>query len=151
MTGAGLAVRPYARRDFDACLALFDGNVPAFFAPGERAEFAAFLSSEPLTGYLVLERRGAAVAAGGVSLGADGWVTLDWGMVARPLQGQGLGRELLEARLALARAMPGACGLRLETSQKTRGFYEAFGFRAGAVVPEGFGPGLDAVAMALRF
>lgn len=151
MTGAAVTIRAFARRDFDACLALFDGNVPDFFAAEERAEFAGFLSAGPLTPYLVLEQAGAVVAAGGVSPGAAGWVTLDWGMVARPRQGQGLGRRLMAARLVMARALPGACGLRLKTSQKTRGFYEGFGFRAGAVVPDGFGPGLDAVTMTLRF
>jgi GNAT superfamily N-acetyltransferase len=151
MGAADPVVRPYARSDFGSCLALFDGNVPEYFAAGERAEFVAFLKEGPARAYLVLERDGAVLAAGGVSGGPSGWVTLDWGMVARSCQRAGLGRRLLAARLALARGMPGVCGVRLETSQKTRAFYEAFGFRVTAVVPEGFGPGLDSVSMVLTF
>ncbi|MCZ8152037.1 MAG: GNAT family N-acetyltransferase [Rhodobacteraceae bacterium] len=146
-----IVARPYARSDFGACLALFDGNVPDFFAPEERAEFAAFLEEGPATAYLVLERDGSMVAAGGVSVGPSGWVTLDWGMVARSLQREGLGRRLLTERVALSRRMPGAIGLRLETSQKTAGFYAGMGFSVRGVVPGGFGPGLDRVEMDLLF
>ncbi|WP_434613080.1 GNAT family N-acetyltransferase [Tabrizicola sp. M-4] len=149
--GAAVGLRAYEPGDLAAVLCLFDGNVPEFFAAGERAEFEEFLKAGPATPYLVLEQAGSVVAAGGVSVDAAGWVTLDWGMVARPLQRGGLGRRLFTARLALARSMAGSRGLRLETSQKTCGFYERFGFRVTAVRAGGFGPGLDAVAMELRW
>lgn len=144
-------VRPYGRADFAACLALFDGNVPEFFAPGERGEFVAFLEGGPATPYLVVERDGVVVACGGVSVGASGWAVLDWGMVARSCQQAGIGRRLMAERLALARGMAGLRGVRLETSQRVCGFYERFGFCVTGVVAEGFGPGLDAVAMELEF
>jgi len=141
--------RRYRAGDREACLALFDGNVPDFFAVFERAEFAAHLESAET--FLVLEQGGVVLACGGVSALPSGWAVLDWGMVARTAQGQGLGRQLMQARLALARRMPGLRGIRLETSQKTCGFYEGFGFRVQAVVQDGFGPGLDRVEMALPF
>lgn len=146
-----VSIRPYAPSDFGSCLDLFDGNVPEFFAAAERAEFVAFLKEGPDAAYLVLELDVVVVAAGGLSAGSSGWVTLDWGMVARALQHAGLGRRLLVARLALARQMPGMRGVRLETSQKTCGFYKTFGFHVTGVVPHGFGPGLDGVAMVLPF
>nr|WP_269770099.1 GNAT family N-acetyltransferase [Rhodobacter amnigenus] len=130
---------------------MFDGNVPEFFAAVERAEFTGFLKDGPATPYLVLVRDDVVVAAGGVSVDSLGWVTLDWGMVERGLQRRGLGRRLLEARLEMARGMPGVRGVRLETSQKTCGFYEGIGFRVTQVVPERFGPGLDGVSMVLDF
>lgn len=148
---AEVTIRPYAQSDFAACLALFDGNVPEFFAPAERAEFEGFLEDGPATAYLVLEKDGAVVACGGVSRDPSGWAVLDWGMVARSQQRSGLGRMLLAERLVLARGMPGVRGMRLKTSQKTSGFYEVFGFRVAGVVPDGFGPGLDGVAMELAF
>lgn len=146
-----MIIRRYEGADFGSCLALFEGNVPAFFSPSERAEYAGFLREGPAIPYLVLEQDGALLAAGGVSVGPSGWGALHWGMVARSRQREGLGRRLLEARLALAREMPGAIGLRLETSQKTCGFYEGFGFASVGVVKDGFGAGLDAVEMVLEF
>ena len=37
--------RPYVLDDVSACLALFDSNVPSFFAEEERIEFCDFLQS----------------------------------------------------------------------------------------------------------
>lgn len=141
--------RRYRAGDREACLALFDGNVPDFFAVFERVEFVTHLESAET--FLVLEQGGVVLACGGVSALPSGWAVLDWGMMARTAQGQGLGRQLMQARLALARGMPGLHGIRLETSQKSCGFYEGFGFRVQAVVQHGFGPGLDRVEMALPF
>ncbi len=51
--GPGI-VRAWRPDDRTRCLALFDGNVPAYFAPKERADFVAFL--DDLRGpYLVIE------------------------------------------------------------------------------------------------
>jgi GNAT superfamily N-acetyltransferase len=146
---AARLVRRYRAEDREACLAVFDGNVPDFFAASERVDFAAHLESAE--SFLVLENGGVVLACGGVSVLPSGWAVLDWGMVARAVQGQGLGRQLMLARLVLARGMPGLRGIRLETSQKTCGFYEGFGFRVQAVVRDGFGPGLDRVDMAVTF
>ena len=145
------AARPYGPQDRAACLALFDGNVPRFFAPKERQEFSDFLDTLPPDGtYLVLEEAGRILACGGLALEAGGEeASLCWGMVARAHQGTGLGRALTRARLAQARALPGVTQVRLSTSQHTAGFYAGFGFAITGVRPEGFGPGLDRVDMAL--
>ncbi len=39
--------RDYARNDYEACLEVFDTNVPRFFRPEERVEYAAFLKALP--------------------------------------------------------------------------------------------------------
>jgi hypothetical protein len=49
-----MRVRDYSIADRGACLAVFDGNVPEFFIPPERADFAAFLDALPGP-YLVVE------------------------------------------------------------------------------------------------
>jgi len=46
-------LRPYTAADRAACLAVFDSNVPASFAPDERAAFAAYLDGAGAR-YLVL-------------------------------------------------------------------------------------------------
>lgn len=144
--------RPFRPDDITACLAIFDGNCPRFFAPSEREEFAAFLTApHPADApYLVLEDEGDILACGGIAVsGPDAHLT--WGMVARDRHGQRLGTRLTEARLALARTLPGVERLILSTSQHTQGFYAGFGFAVTAHTPDGFGPGLDRVDMALPF
>ena len=145
-------VRPYAAADKAACLAIFEGNCPQFFAPWERAEFERFLHELPVTGwpYLVLEGAGQVLACGGlIPEPQTGVASFSWGMVARGVQAQGLGRQLTEARLALARGLPGLAVLSLSTSQHTQGFYARFGFEVTEIVADGFAPGLDRWEMRL--
>lgn len=147
-------VRAYAAADLPACLALFDGNTPRFFAPEERAGFQADLEAATPAScpYLVLVREGHVLACGGLAIDAEaGRAVLCWGMVDARLHGQGLGRQLTEARLALARSIPGLRAVTLATSQHTQGFYAGFGFAMTQVTPDGFGPGLDRWDMALRW
>jgi GNAT superfamily N-acetyltransferase len=149
-----MRVREYTPADRDACLAVFDSNVPRFFVSPEREEFAAFLDAPPPGPYLVVEDdAGVVVGCGGYAMGrgtAD--AHLCWGMVARERHGTGLGRLLLDARLERVRA-DAADGsieaLALHTSQHTRGFYERRGFRLESVTPDGYAPGLDRCDMRL--
>ncbi|MFE3836721.1 GNAT family N-acetyltransferase [Pseudogemmobacter sonorensis] len=145
-----ILARPYRREDLSACLSLFDGNASPFFAPEERAEFQDHLNGlGPETPFLVLTQGGrVVVACGGLSLApmltpTRRSASMSWGMVDRRMHGQGLGRRLTEARLALARRIPGLAELTLSTSQHSRGFYERLGFTAERIIPGGFGPGLD--------
>lgn len=146
-------VRRYADGDRAACLALFDGNVPDFFAPAERVPFATFLDRHAAEwAFQVVERDGRLVACGGHRVAADG-ATADfcWGMVDRAQHRTGLGSLLTDARLRAARSTPGVTQVRLDTSQRTRAFYERFGFVVAQVVPNGYAPGLDRVDMLLRW
>lgn len=135
--------RAYTPADREACLALFDSNVPRFFVEAERDGYAAFLDDMRWP-YQVIERDGRIVACGGHAVEPDGrTVSLCWGMVEQGLHGQGLGRTLTEARLAAARAEPGVVSVRLDTGQHTTGFYERFGFVIEGVVKDGYAPGSD--------
>lgn len=148
-----MASRPFRATDRDACLAVFDSNVPDFLSAGERDEFAADLelAASGANPFLVLTRAGSVVACGGLWLGPDrAQAALSWGMVSRPFHRQGLGTRLVRDRLAMARALPGLQRLTLATSQHTRAFYEGFGFALVGITPDGFGPGLDRCDMILR-
>ena len=153
MNSAHVSVRPYAPQDRMACLAIFDGNTPDYFGPSERTEFAAFLDAASVN-YLVLETAtGVIVGCGGYYVKSSGGVAgLAWGMVDRAWHKRGLGRVLLDARLALLRRFPDAALVRVNTSQHSRGFFERCGFRAVRVVPDGYAPGIDRVEseLALR-
>ncbi|ASR42205.1 GNAT family N-acetyltransferase [Xanthomonas citri pv. mangiferaeindicae] len=146
-----ITLRPYAPSDFDACLALFDGNCPTFFDRAERDDFARFLSRHATAWhFLVVERDGRLLACGGHAQNDDGrHASLCWGMVARDHHRQGLGRRLLEARIAWCRRTPGIERIVLDTSQHTCAFYARFGFRVERVTPDGYGPDLDRYDMVL--
>ncbi|PNY81088.1 GNAT family N-acetyltransferase [Deinococcus koreensis] len=143
-------LRPYRPADRAACLALFDSNVPEFFALHERASFETDL--EQATEYFVVEDSEGVVACGGVWVGGDGHADRPggfvWGMVRRALHGHGYGSLLVQARLERLREL-GVREVRLDTSPKTAPFYARFGFREVGRVADGYGPGLDRVDMAL--
>lgn len=142
--------REYAVADRAACMAVFESNVPVSFLESERGLFAAFLDRLPGP-YLVLEdEAGRIVACGGYAVTA-GTTTADlcWGMVVRDRQGRGLGRALVEQRLALIRSDAAVTEVALETTQHTCVFYERLGFETVKVDPDAYAPGLDRCVMRL--
>ena len=141
----------YRSGDRAACLALFDSNVPDYFASHERKDFTDFLDAVQ-SAYLVMDDADGQVVACGGFLASDGdpaTAVLCRGMVRRGLHRTGRGAYLLSARLDLIAAHPDFATVAVETSQKSRGFFERFGFVAGTLVPDGFAPGLDRVEMTL--
>lgn len=132
-------VRPYTAGDREACLAIFDSNVPDYFQAGERSGLAEFLEQPGCT-YLVMEHDGAVVGCGGYRSTEDPPVgRLVWGMVRRDLQRQGLGRFLLYLRLKELSKSGGVQRVSLTTSPQAAPFFEREGFRvieAGAGVVE---------------
>lgn len=140
-------LRSFAPADTTACLDLFDGNTPRFFAVHERMDFSRYLlDSKRQHDYLVVERQGRIVACGGLALDDAHTAAFCWGMVERSQHRQGVGRALALERLARARAL-GVRRVVLSTSQQTCGFYAALGFALTRVVADGHGPGLDAMEM----
>lgn len=142
--------RPFQPADAEACLRVFDGNVPEFFAPEERGVFRDHLSA--IDGrahrYVVLLVGGEIRACGGISL-SGATARLTWGIVARDGQGRGLGARLLSERLAILSGLPAIRRVALSTGTRTVGFYERAGFRLLRIVPDGFAAGLAACEMAL--
>lgn len=137
-----MRVRDYVSADRTACLAMFDGNTPAYFDPSERADFETFLDAIAFT-YLVIEDDVGLAACGGWARRRSdpGVVDLCWGMVRRDLHRTGVGRALLEARLAQIRAATGVRAVALQTTQNTEGFFLRYGFVTRQVTPDGFAPG----------
>lgn len=139
-------IRTYRPGDRDACLELFDSNVPDAFQEWEREGFARFLDELPGP-FLVLEGdAGEVVGCGGVAVEDDLTGSLCWGIVRRDRQGQGLGRRLLLARMEELRR-EGCARVRLETIPETRGFFGKLGFRVVEIEPDGYASGMDRVVM----
>ena len=134
-------IRRYCREDRRACQRIFESNIPNSFAPHEIPGFMEFLDT--FAGiYLVVLDAEEVVACGGLA-DERGTVTLCWGVVERDRQGQGIGRLLLQSRLALAACIPGLTRVIMNTSQRTAGFFEKEGFRTTKVTANSYGPGLD--------
>ncbi len=146
-TGAPTS-RPYRPDDLDACLDVFDSNVPESFDLDERREFIEYLQSLPGPYLVLTDDRGRIHACGGWAAAEEsGCADLCWGMVRRSLQGEGWGRALTLARLEGIAAVPEWTRVALQTSQDTEGFYRRLGFVVVEREVDGFRPGLDRVVM----
>jgi N-acetylglutamate synthase-like GNAT family acetyltransferase len=120
-------VRTYQAGDLDACLRIFDSNVPEYFSGAARAEFEAFLRSA-MGSYYVMEHDGNLVGCGGFARETEpGLVSLTWGMIRRDLHRQGLGRFLLFYRLKEIGKLEGVTIVRLRTISSTAAFFERAG------------------------
>lgn len=144
-------IRGYTPEDQNACLAIFDSNMPKFFTADERDEFKGFLKSQALEGlYLVVEDGTSVVACGGLELDIPSRTAgLVWGMVVGQKHGKGIGRILTEKRLETARQRTEVSRVVIDTSQHSKGFYERLGFVVTGITENGYGPGLDQYDMAL--
>jgi len=140
-----IITRTYGQADENHCLALFDGNCPEFFDPGERADYLEFLRSAPAS-YLVCVQGTELVGAFGVGERAASGLALRWILIAPAAQGQGVGRAPMAQALETCRARR-AAALHISASQKSAPFFARFGARAVRTLPQGWGPGLDRVEM----
>lgn len=145
-----MKLRDYVAADRDACLAVFDSNVPRFFRPHERPGLCEFLDALPGPYYVLEDDDGTILGCGGWAMEPDGRTgALCWGMVRQDLHGRGLGKRLALERLRRMRDDPRVRAISMHTSQHTRGFYEALGFTVRRIERDGYAPGLDRVD--LRF
>ncbi len=150
-TDGALRVRDYGGADRAACLAIFDTNVPKYFAAHERRDFISFLDKLPGP-YLVIEDAGTVVACGGFARyeSEPHVVALCWGMVAQGRHKKGLGQALLIERLRRAVKTYSEQDIVVYTSQHTAGFFARYGFETCRVVRDHFAPGLDLHKMRIR-
>ena len=147
-----LHLRPYTPTDREACLALFDSNVPAYFAPHERDDFVTFLDDdlvEEHLPYFVLTGSTGPIACGGIGLRV-GEVRMCWGIVSRLRHGERIGTFMLLARLCLGAKM-GATRAGLDTIPKTVPFFERFGFVVVGGEDDHYGPGIHRRDLQLAF
>lgn len=134
-------------------MAIFDSNIPTYFADYERADFElslnafdegrlAYKDSLKET-YFVLEDEGRVVACGGYSLYSTKMeASMTWGMVHNALHKQGYGRALFSYRLREVTSLHPDYQLVLNTTQHTFPFFEKFGYKVVKITPDGYGPGL---------
>jgi N-acetylglutamate synthase-like GNAT family acetyltransferase len=145
-----LTIRRYRTDDKASCLDIFDSNIPKYFDPGERADFASYLDA-PSGHYLIGEIDGRLITCGGWGKLPDrSTATLVYGMVHSDYHGTGIGKKMLERRLSDMAKVAEIKKVTLDTSQHVAGFFERFGFVETSVEPNAYGPGLHRHDMILR-
>lgn len=143
--------RLYGLADKPACIAIFAGNVPKFFAPREQAEFDAFLDKPNCTYFVVEDGLGKIIGCGGYYINMEQRVgALCWGMVANYEHHRGVGRYLLLERLKRICQINTADVVLIDTSQHTAPFFEKSGFVTQKIIKDHYAPGLHSYEMALR-
>ncbi|WCL53039.1 GNAT family N-acetyltransferase [Gimibacter soli] len=146
---AETAFKPYGPDDNDACLALFDANCPAFFAPNERADYAAFLSEAP-EGYLVCLHQGRIVGAFGAMPHRDADArSLNWILIDPTMQRLGIGKAMM-AEAARQALVAGASLIHIAASQYSAPYFARFGAEEAGFIKDGWGPDMHCITMVWR-
>ncbi len=152
--------RPYTIADRAACLELFDSNCPEYFAPSERRDYEAFLDTKAhlvaeahpgraASAYTVCLSDARVCGAYGLLFGpGNGRARLRWIMIDASERGRGMGTTIMH-RVLQRLAASTARVLDITTSHKATAFFERFGARETARIPDGWGGGLDRVEMEL--
>ena len=139
--------RAYRTVDESECLALFDANCPAFFAPNEREDYQTFLRDD-VRRYEVCLIGDRLVGAFGVLPSPTGSLALRWILLSPNVQGLGIGSAIMARVLDVVRTHGGG-PLQIAASHKSAPFFSKFSARQVAVTPDGFGPGMHRVDMVL--
>lgn len=142
-----ISFRPYSGADREACLAIFDANCPAYFAPNERADYERFLKTSP-NSYEVCEVAGRIVAAFGLMREGRYRDRLNWIMLDPESKGVGLGSKIMMRVISLGRTSQLRL-IKIAASHKSASFFARFGAVATAHTQDGWGPGMDRVDMEL--
>ena len=116
-------IRPYSPADRDACLEIFNSNLPL----AGRPLFEAFLDGA-LPPFFVAEHDSKIVACGGFEINGE-TARLQWGMVHSKWQRQGLGRFLLFYRLREITRNASVQMVNLECPRQAVPFFASQGFR----------------------
>ena len=135
--------RSYQASDKEACLRVFESNMPKYFLPAEKEKFSAYLDEFPQD-YLLVEDDGRQViAGGGYALGLDGGAaTLCWGMVHKDWHGHGIGQFMLWNRLSKLAQIPKMKLIRLDATQHSVEFFMKKGFKTYRITQNYYGPDL---------
>ena len=153
-------IRQYENSDKDACLAAFKSNVPLYFTEGEVNDFTNFLikianaelvKQQENTVYYVVVYDGKVVGCGGFGDKDKRQIlTLAWGLIHSDFHKKGLGKLLLEHRLAQIELHFPDLPLVIDTSQHTFTFFEKYGFETTKITNDFYADGLHRYDMIFK-
>lgn len=139
--------RCFQATDTECCLAIFDRNCPEFFAPNERADYAAFLARGP-EGYEVCSRGDSLIGAVGLLTGNASRARIEWILLDPCAKGTGVGAAMMHRAIGRARCA-GATQIDIAASHLSAPFFAKFGARTTCVLPYGWGAGMHRHDMVL--
>ena len=139
--------RPYRPADKADCLAIFDANCPAYFAPNERDDYEEFLG-DCGERYEICLCSGKIGGAFGLFFGPGNKASLNWILLNPSLQGRGIGRSVMK-RIQAQASGGGAQLILIAASHKSAPFFARFGAREIDTTRDGWGPGMHRVDMEL--
>jgi GNAT superfamily N-acetyltransferase len=128
------------------CLELFDQNCPGYFAPNEKADYQAYLSSRPACYKLCLSEE-RLMAAFGVEIeegGRRGRIT--WIMVSPASSGRGVGARMMQFAQQIATRW-NLDIIDIAASHLSEPFFSKFGAVRVGFQKEGWGEGMHRVDM----
>ncbi len=140
--------RPCSVSDKEACLAIFDANCPAYFAPNERDDYEEFLDTQPSSYEVCIVKD---VVAGAFGLMGDEVLrkSLNWILIDPGLQGFGIGSAIMDRVVTIGRDS-GLSLLDIAASHKSAPFFARFGAVTETVIEDGWGPEMTRVNMVLH-
>lgn len=142
-----LIIREYKAADKPVLLEILKLNIPDYFAESELADYEEYLDHR-IERYFVAETGGRVIGAGGINCEADtGMGKISWDFVDPHYRGKGVGKKLLDHRIALLRSMPEVRRITVRTSQLAYVFYEKNGFSLKKVTANYWAEGLDLYEM----
>lgn len=133
----------------EACVAIFESNLPEFVTRQEQEPYETFLDSRECDYFMVKTDAGGVVACGGFHAQPEE-ARLCWGLVERRFHRRGIGRYLLLSRLLRIHERGGSTMVTMDTSQLTCAFFAPFGFREVDRIEHGYRAGLHKIEMELE-
>ena len=140
-------IQAYSPSDIPELLELLQTRIPDFFHPSELADYEQYLREEVYQ-YFVWREKNRILGAGGLNYLSEQQETrISWDVVHPSAEGKGIGAQLAQHRIRLAREQHPNCVLIVRTSQLAYGFYEKQGFELKKVEKDYWAEGFDLYQM----
>jgi ribosomal protein S18 acetylase RimI-like enzyme len=146
-----IRIRPYQEKDKPAVLHLLRKSTPRYFHPTEEDDLLIYLD-EQLEDYFVALIGDGIVGSGGINyFPSDYKARISWDIIDTDFHGRGIGRLLVEQRLAVIQKKADIKTAEVRTSQIAHGFYRKMGFGLDSVEKDYWAKGFDLYQMSIHF
>jgi ribosomal protein S18 acetylase RimI-like enzyme len=142
-----IRIRPYHEKDQPAVVDLFRKSTPHYFHPSEEADLMRYLDAEVEDYFVVLIDDGV-VGSGGVNyFPSENKARISWDIIDVDYHGKGIGRLLVQHRLAIIQRNTHIDTIEVRTSQIAHGFYHKMGFALDSIEKDYWAQGFDLYQM----